>query len=121
MSTAARHYKEQLSSEYVRLKSYFYVLRPVLACKWILAEGTPPPVPFSQLADKYLDASMKPTIQQLLKMKINTPELGKEKRIELLHQYLEKNMQDIQNEIRNLPAEESIGWDDLNRLFLSLF
>ena len=58
LSTAKSNYKEYLKGETVKLKKYFYVLRPLLACKWILAESTPPPMLFKTLMDKYLDESI---------------------------------------------------------------
>lgn len=48
LNTAKSNYREYLKGETVRLKKYFYVLRPLLACKWILAEGTPPPMLFKR-------------------------------------------------------------------------
>ena len=63
LSTAKSNYREYLKGETVRLKRYFYVLRPLLACKWILAEGTPPPMLFRSLAEKYLDDSVKPDVE----------------------------------------------------------
>lgn len=47
ISMAEGNYREYLQGEIVRAKKYFYVLRPVLACRWILDRGTPPPMLFS--------------------------------------------------------------------------
>lgn len=44
ISMAEGNYREYLKGEIVRAKKYFYVLRPVLACRWILDRGTPPAV-----------------------------------------------------------------------------
>ncbi len=41
---AEGNYRDYLRGEMVRAKKYFYVLRPILACKWILEKGTPPPI-----------------------------------------------------------------------------
>ena len=71
LSTAKSNYREYLKGETVRLKKYFYVLRPLLACKWILSEGTPPPMLFSELMDKYLDESIKSDVLKLLDLKMN--------------------------------------------------
>ena len=49
LSTAKRNYHEFLTGETVKFKKYFYVLRPLLACRWILAEGTQPPRLFTDL------------------------------------------------------------------------
>ena len=76
LSTAKSNYREYLKGEIVRLKKYFYVLRPVLACKWIIAEGTPPPMLFSDLMEKYLDASIRTDVLKLLDLKMNKPEIA---------------------------------------------
>lgn len=47
LSTAKKNYKEYLKGDMVKLKKYFYVLRPILACRWILEQQTPPPVLFN--------------------------------------------------------------------------
>lgn len=62
-----------------KLKLYFYILRPLLVCRWILAEGTPPPVPFSSLVDKYLSGEIKPDVEKPVDMEKNTHEIGKGK------------------------------------------
>ena len=47
LSTAKKNYREYLKGDMVKLKKYFYVLRPILACRWILEKQTPPPMLFS--------------------------------------------------------------------------
>ena len=47
---AEGNYRDYLKGELVRAKKYFYVLRPVLACLWIMEKQTPPPMLFSELA-----------------------------------------------------------------------
>lgn len=51
LSTARKNYREYLRGDLVRLKKYFYVLRPILACRWILEKQMPPPMLFTTLAD----------------------------------------------------------------------
>lgn len=120
LSTAKSNYREYLKGETVRLKKYFYVLRPLLACKWILAEGTPPPMLFRTLMKKYLDEEIKPDVEKLLNMKINTPEIGVGKRMDRINDYLERNIEEIEKIISELPTEDARTWDELNELFLSL-
>lgn len=45
---ANSNYREYLQSEKVRVKKYFYVLRPTLACKWIENNNTMPPMEFKK-------------------------------------------------------------------------
>lgn len=120
LNTAKSNYREYLRGEIVRLKKYFYVLRPLLACKWILAEGTPPPMLFRTLMEKYLDEDLKPDVEKLLDLKMNTPEIGTGKRLDRINDYLDRSITEIEAVIASLPADQSHGWDELNALFLSL-
>ncbi len=119
LSTAKSNYRESLKGETVRLKKYFYVLRPLLACKWILAHGTPPPMLFSELMESYLDESVKSDVMQLLELKINNPEIGEWKRFDRVNEYIERGISEIEEKINSLPSTQVKGWDELNNLFLS--
>ena len=102
------------------MKKYFYVLRPILACRWILAEQTPPPMLFSTLMDKYLDDDLKPDVQTLLRMKMETPEIGEGRRMDRINDYLDRSIEEIGRRIEALPAEKPRSWEDLNKLFLAI-
>lgn len=118
LSTARRNYHEFLQGDMVKLKKYFYVLRPILACRWILEKQTPPPVLFSELADACLERAMVPAVNDLLRLKMETPEIGIGARIDVMNDYLEASIEEIDGLIRLLPNEEMGTWDELNRLFL---
>lgn len=120
LSTAKSNYREYLKGEIVRLKKYFYVLRPVLACKWIIAEGTPPPMLFSDLMEKYLDASIRTDVLKLLDLKMNQPEIAEGKRFEKVNEYLDKTILEIEEQIKNLPSSHEQSWNELNHIFLSI-
>lgn len=120
LSTAKSNYREYLKGETVRLKKYFYVLRPLLACKWIIAEGNPPPMLFSELMDKYLDESIRADVLKLLDLKMNNPEITEGKRFEKVNEYLDRGILEIEEQIKSLPSSHEQGWDELNKVFLSL-
>ena len=120
LSTAKKNYREYLKGETVRLKKYFYVLRPLLACRWILAEGTPPPMLFSALMDQYLEESVKPDVQELLRIKMETPEIGDGPRMDRINEYLDRSIEEIGQIIDSLPPEKPQSWADLDELFLSV-
>ena len=120
LSTAKSNYREYLKGETVRLKKYFYVLRPLLACKWILAEGTPPPMLFRTLMEKYLDPEIRPDVERLLELKMTMPEIGEGKRFDRVNDYLDRNIEEIGKVIATLPEENVAGWDELNQIFLEL-
>ena len=120
LSTAKNNYREYLKGEAVRLKKYFYVLRPILACRWILSEQTPPPMLFSTLVDRCLDDELKPEVSTLLRLKMETPEIGEGKRMDRINDYLDRSIVEIGQIIETLPDEEPNSWEELDRLFLSV-
>lgn len=120
LSMAKSNYREYLKGETVRLKKYFYVLRPLLACEWILNRQTPPPMRFSELAEHFLGDEIRPDVQNLLEIKMQTSELGEGQRIDSINLYIEENIPKIEEVIQNLPDNHHQSWDTLNQVFLSL-
>ena len=119
-STAIGNYREYLKGDVVRLKKYFYVVRPILACKWILEKGCPPPMLFSDLVDAELPPAMRPIIGRLLEQKMTTPEMGEGKRVDALNMYIDETLSQLKIEIDALPQDHKAGWEPLNTLFLSI-
>jgi predicted nucleotidyltransferase len=120
LSTANSNYREFLKGDMVKLKKYFYVVRPLLACKWILDKKCPPPMLFSELADAVLETEMKPIISDLLRLKMSTPEMGEGKRIDKLNEYIDSNLVSLKATIDAIPGERKADWSKLNELFLSV-
>lgn len=118
LSTAKSNYREYLHGETVRLKKYFYVLRPILACRWILEKQTPPPMLFTDLAKPCLDEALVPAVNELLDLKMNTPELGEGKRIGVINDYLDASILDIEELLKEYPSDDPKSWDELNSIFL---
>ncbi len=119
LNTAKSNYREYLEGDTVRYKKYFYVLRPLLACKWILQEGTPPPMEFSILMKKHLDHDIRPDVERLLDIKIKTPEITEGRCIESINDYLNKTMLSVEEAIAVMPQGKLRSWDELNEVFLS--
>lgn len=118
LSTAKKNYREYLKGDMVKLKKYFYVLRPILACRWILEKQTPPPMLFSELADACLDHALAPAVNDLLRLKMETPEFGLGPHIGIINDYLDASIEEVDQLIQTLPNDEKITWDELNYLFL---
>jgi predicted nucleotidyltransferase len=96
------------------------VLRPVLACRWILKNQTPPPMLFSELMDACLDEALVPEVEELLRLKMLTPEIGMGKRRDVINNYLDESIAQIEETVRNLPDSHQDHWPELNRLFLKM-
>jgi predicted nucleotidyltransferase len=120
LSTAKGNYREYLRGEEVRLKKYFYVLRPLLACRWVLDEKTPPPMLFSDLMERHLDASIRPDVEELLRLKTESPEIGVGKPFLSINRYLDKTISEIEAIVSEMPEERAPDWQAINSVFLKL-
>ena len=120
LNIAKSNYRKYLNEDAVRFKKYFYVLRPLLACKWILQQKTPPPMLFESLADKYLDESVKPDVKALLKIKTEMPEISEGKHFDRIDEYLLREINEIEQIISEFPEKEPQSWEPLNELFFKL-
>ncbi len=120
LSMAESNYREFLHGyETVKLKKYFYVLRPILACRWILERETPPPMQFSELLETELVPDLRPIVSRLLEQKIHMPEVKRVPAIPVLNTYLEESMAKIRACVMAMPEAPALGWAELNTLFLS--
>lgn len=119
LSMASSNYREYLKGNMVKAKKYFYVLRPVLACRWILAKGSPPPMLFSELMEAELNPVLLPDVNRLLDLKMNAPEIKTIPKIESINRYLDSSLEEVRSRIVQLPEDANHGWEELDQLFLS--
>ncbi|NDO82440.1 nucleotidyltransferase [Citrobacter sp. NCU1] len=88
-SMAQKNFRGYLQGEEVRLKKYFYVLRPLLAARWIEAGKGVPPMRFAELlAGSELDAPLRQEIEELLARKQRAGEVEYGLRRPLLHAFI---------------------------------
>lgn len=120
LSTAKSNYREYLKGETVKYKKYFYVLRPLLACKWILSKGTPPPMLFKTLMDNCLEKDVLVDVLKLIDLKVNSPEIAEGKRFEKVNDYIDKTIIEIEQVIASLPNTHEQNWNKLNKIFIDL-
>lgn len=118
--TARKNYSEYLLDDMVKYKKYFYVLRPILACKWIEKRKCPPPVLFEKLMEEVLEDERKPAVSRLVQMKMQMAESEKGKRIGELNDFIEKELASCKQTMEEMPDDRKADWDELNRLFLQV-
>lgn len=85
--------REYLFTQQVRLKKYFYILRPLLAIRYIQQGMGVPPVEFARLLDSVLPESLRPSIDRLLDLKRNTEELGMGAQVPEINQFIEQELE----------------------------
>lgn len=118
ISMAKSNRREFLHGDTVKLKKYFYVLRPILACRWIIERHTPPPMRFIELVDTCLPAELRPDVDRLLDIKIHAPEKKYGKRVDVLNDYIDRSFAEIEAYLKDAPYDRNTEWDLLNRLFM---
>ena len=119
LSMAKTNYRGYLKDDMVIAKKYFYVLRPLLACKWIIDKKSPPPMLFSELVEAELDDAMRTFVDMLLDIKINSPEVKKIPKVKEINDYIEFGMDSIDRYVNSMESEQKGSWDRINQLFIS--
>lgn len=121
---AFRHYlnmgrgnvRNYFDSDLVPLKKYLYVLRPLLACRWIESTMTLPPVPFAELvAGVVTDSELRSSIDDLVEQKRRVGELDRGPQIPVLSEYIQAEMERLEA-AQDLPHAQP-RTEDLNRVF----
>lgn len=116
---AETNYREYLKGDEVRVKKYFYVLRPLMAAKWILDKKCAPPMLFDDLVEAELEDELRPELTRLLELKKSLPEMGIAPKIQIINDYIEKVMTEIKGIAKSMEDKEQ-EWKDLNQLFLKM-
>lgn len=89
VSMAKKNCREHLLGEVVRYKKYLYVLRPLLAARWIREGRGAPPMRFADLAQATLDdAALIDEINRLLEVKMRAGEAATSPRWEGIHAFI---------------------------------
>ena len=88
-------FEGDLQNPQVKLKKYFYALRPVLAAKWILEKNTCPPMEFEPLRTILTDTSIQNAIDELLKQKATADEKTLITQVPVLQNFIAHTLEEI--------------------------
>lgn len=117
---AKRNFRDYLQGDVVRIKKYFYVLRPVLACEWIEQYGTMPPMEFERLVRGAVrDPELNREIETLLERKKAGDELDLEPKLNAVHRYLERQLARLEETAKHSPSGGERKDRELDELFRS--
>ena len=99
LAMAKNNWKSYFSSDKVRVKKYFYVLRPVLACEWIRTKREMAPMEFEKLLELVKATSVRTEVLKLLEEKRKGVELGEGERMVEIDRFLQDKMDFLDNEL----------------------
>ena len=121
LSMAKGNFNEFLKDrDLVKIKKYFYVLRPVLACDWIENEKTFPPMEFDRLVESQVkDPEVREAIDKLLVRKMAGEELREEPQINVLNDMLAEKIEYFSELVGEVDTVDTPETETLDELFRS--
>lgn len=106
---ARGNYREYLKGEEVSVKKYFYVLRPLLAIRWIEEFSDVVPMEFGIMVESLIDEPLlKSEILNLIERKRQGEELKREPRIAAISDYIESEIERLRTKTIGKRGEKPI-------------
>lgn len=121
LNMAKGNFRDYLQGEQVKIKKYFYVLRPLLACGWIERYETMPPMAFDELVETLVpaDTSLYTEIHDLLRRKKAGDELDMEPQLPAIQAYITAQIAHVEQLATEIQGQATVEIEVLNRIFQS--
>jgi predicted nucleotidyltransferase len=116
LSMANNTLRDDLQNKQVKLKRYFYALRPALACQWIVEKQTVPPMEFDKLRILISDSGVQKSIDDLLEQKKGADEKALITPVALLNEWLIDTLNYCREQMQLMQSEKKDA-DELNDVF----
>ncbi|WP_207145105.1 DNA polymerase beta superfamily protein [Persephonella atlantica] len=106
---AKTNYRTYLQTEHIKIKKYFYVIRPILSLMWIEKRKSAPPIKFRELLEKEdIDEKTKVEIKKLLAVKHKKRELDLYPKVKTLNSFIEKNIKYYEKLLNNMDLKKAL-------------
>lgn len=99
--------QKEMQGEQVKIKKYFYVLRPILAAYWVGKKQVAAPMEFSELMTLIEADEVRFELEKLLKAKETAKEGELVFKNKVLDDFIEKTMAACEEIVQNLPKKEN--------------
>jgi predicted nucleotidyltransferase len=113
--------REYLFDDQVRLKKYFYVLRPLFAIRHLEQGLGLPPVPFEELAEAVAPLGIRQSLTELIALKRTTGELGTGAPVPEISQFIVSELERLGSKFTGLGRPELFDAEgvrhELNEIF----
>lgn len=123
LSMATNTFEHELQGNTVRMKKYFYSLRPALACLWVVKNKTAPPMQFSELRTLVADSCWHTAVDELLTKKQGANEKAEIAPIPVLHEWLQETLTYCKQQSADIPPlkNDIITLDNLFRKYINSY
>lgn len=119
LNMAKGNFRDYLQGEQVKIKKYFYVLRPLLACVWIERYESMPPMEFEELVEALIpvDTPLYAEIHELLRRKKAGDEMDLEPQLPAIQAYLTAQIAHVEQLAVEMSGQDSVEVEALNFIF----
>lgn len=117
-NTAKNHVRMYLQDEQVLYKKYLYALRPLLACRWLLARNKAVPMDFRELCAAVLPGNLQGAINELLSIKQSSQKSQNGARIAQIDDFIAAEFRQIKLEMEKYPKGKKPDESVLDKLFV---
>lgn len=115
---AKNKFEEIMNTDQVKIKKYFYILRPILACMWVEAKNTMPPMEFYKLmAEQQLNNTIVDEINKLLNKKTLGLEVDIEPKSPVILNFLSNQIEHFEQYLKTVKKDMKSDYETLNLLF----
>jgi len=114
------NYRQYLLGDKVKIKKYFYVLRPIMACMWIEKYKEAPPMEFEKLLAQVSDKDLLEKINDLLRRKRSGIEMGDEQKIPIINDFIEQKLTHFGNAVNMFDPKKKPKQDKMEESFVKI-
>jgi predicted nucleotidyltransferase len=116
---AKGNFRTYLQGDTVKIKKYFYVLRPILACMWIERYHEAPPMEFTKLLElDDLNPDFLSKVGELLRRKMSGEEMDLEPSIPVIYNFIDTQLDYFEKYTETAEINDQIDYAALNQFFL---
>ena len=114
------NYRQYLQADKVKIKKYFYVLRPILACMWIESYKESPPIEFDKLLTQIKEKILLDKIKELLIKKKSGFEFGIEPKIQIINDFIENTLKYFEKAVKTFDTKKKPKQELLENCFIKI-
>jgi predicted nucleotidyltransferase len=117
LSMARNNHREFLRGDLVKIKKYFYVLRPLFAIRWIEDRSDPVPMEFEKLVEHSIGSNeLKQAISELLERKRSGKEIDRQPKIPVISGFIDDELARLRSDPK-LEDRTKPNFERLNEIF----
>ncbi len=118
INMAKKNSRDYLQDPKVKMKTYFYALRSIVACKWIEKYKTVPAINFTELMEAVIvDPALIHEIDVLIAGKKAGGDFETGPKLQLTHHFLETEIVRMEAYLKTLPSTTKDSTEKLDELF----